>query len=79
MRYYPNLNEETGEFVLYNSQTDRIVVDRHKTPKIYPTMDDAEQDDKNSEYMVIEVQDLSLHHQDYLINYWNQNLKYIKK
>lgn len=42
MRYYPNLNEETGEFVLYNSQTDRIVVDRHKTPKIYPTVDDAE-------------------------------------
>ena len=48
MRYYPNLNDETGEFVLYNSQTDRIVVDRHKTPKIYPTVDDAEQDDKNS-------------------------------
>lgn len=79
MRYYPKLTKIAKEFVLYDAQTDRIVVDRHKTPKIYPTVDDANQDDKKGEYTIIDVQNLSDYHQDYLINYWNQNLKYIKK
>lgn len=74
--YYPNVSDNP-EFVLYNRHEDKILQEHfNRPPKIYGVREEARRDTKQHKgYSVVDVQDLPLHQQNFLIREWNQNIK----
>lgn len=77
--YYPNITENP-EYVLYNREEDKILQEHsNRPPRIYGSSLEARKETKlNKGYNVVDVQNLPLHQQDFLIRQYNHNLKHTK-
>ena len=78
--FYPNVTDQE-EFVLYDKKEDKIIQkDFNRPPKIYIDRSEARKDTKEFKgSSVVNVHDLPLHQQDFLIRQYNENIKYIKE